>query len=188
MSHNQLSTELDGRCKCHNNPLPLPTVCKYEKSTANLSDVLRMYVITGPAAVSCSMSSLLRRNVSAISRRRSSCASLSSWPATAWSPASRSVSSWEQRKEHMRCRAKAFLLPFVLCYTCISRDWGHFVKWIADKESDRDVVIKGTVSWDRFQKCWRKWADLVLNKGRGWFLNFSEAPLIFSWNKTPVSR
>ncbi len=40
--------------------------------------------------------------------------------------------------------------------------------------------FKGTVSWDRFQKCWRKWTDLGLNKGCGWFLNFSETPLIWS--------
>jgi hypothetical protein len=48
--------------------------------------------------------------------------------------------------------------------------------------------LKGTVSWDRFQKCWRKWTELGLNKGRGWFLNFLETPLIFNWNKTSVSR
>jgi hypothetical protein len=48
--------------------------------------------------------------------------------------------------------------------------------------------IKGTVSWDRFQKCCRKWTDLGLNKGRGWFFNFSEAALIYSWNKTSVFR
>ncbi len=45
--------------------------------------------------------------------------------------------------------------------------------------------VKGTVLRDRFQKVWRKLTDLGLNKGRGWFLNFSEAPLIFGWN--PVS-
>jgi len=39
--------------------------------------------------------------------------------------------------------------------------------------------FKGTVLRDRFQKCRRKLADLGLNKGRGWFLNISEAPLIF---------
>ncbi len=49
-------------------------------------------------------------------------------------------------------------------------------------------LFKGTVSWDRFHKCWRKWTDLGLNKGRGWFLNFSETPLTFNWNKTSVSR
>jgi hypothetical protein len=48
--------------------------------------------------------------------------------------------------------------------------------------------LKGTVSWDRFQKCWRKVTDLGLNKGRGWFLNFSDSPLIFSWNKTSSFR
>jgi hypothetical protein len=39
--------------------------------------------------------------------------------------------------------------------------------------------IKGTVLRDRFRKCCQKLTDLGLNKGRGWFLNFSEAPLIF---------
>ncbi len=42
--------------------------------------------------------------------------------------------------------------------------------------------FKGTVFRDRFRKCWRKLTDLGLNKGRGWFLNFSEAPPIFGWN------
>ncbi len=45
-------------------------------------------------------------------------------------------------------------------------------------------LFKWTVLRDRFQKCWRKLTDLGLNKGRGWFLNFSKVPLIFSWNKT----
>ncbi len=35
------------------------------------------------------------------------------------------------------------------------------------------LFLKWTVSWDRFQKCCRKWTDLGLNKGHGWFLNFS---------------
>ncbi len=39
-------------------------------------------------------------------------------------------------------------------------------------------TLKGTVLRDRFRKCWRKLIDLGLNKGRGWFLNFSEAHLI----------
>jgi hypothetical protein len=52
---------------------------------------------------------------------------------------------------------------------------------------EKSRFFKGTVSWDRFQKCWRKWTDLGLIKGRSWFLNFSEAPLIFNWNKTSVS-
>ncbi len=46
------------------------------------------------------------------------------------------------------------------------------------------LVLKGTVLRDRFRKRWRKLTDLGLNKGRGWFLNFSEAPLIFGWNET----
>ncbi len=40
------------------------------------------------------------------------------------------------------------------------------------------VQFKGTVFRDRFWKCWHKLTDLGLNKGRVWFLNFSEAPLI----------
>ncbi len=50
------------------------------------------------------------------------------------------------------------------------------------------LIFKGTVLRDRFRKCWRKLTDLGLNKGRGWFLNFSEAPLIFGWNKTSSFR
>jgi hypothetical protein len=41
------------------------------------------------------------------------------------------------------------------------------------------LIFKGTVLRDRFRKCCQKLTDLGLNKGRGWFLNFSEAPLIF---------
>ncbi len=52
----------------------------------------------------------------------------------------------------------------------------------------RFATLKGTVLRDRFRKCWRKLTDLGLNKGRGWFLNFSEAPLIFGWNKTSSFR
>jgi hypothetical protein len=48
--------------------------------------------------------------------------------------------------------------------------------------------LKGTVLRDRFRKCWRILIDLGLNKGRGWVLNFSEAPLIFNWNKTSSFR
>jgi hypothetical protein len=48
--------------------------------------------------------------------------------------------------------------------------------------------LKGTVAWDRFRQYCQKLTDVGLNKGRGWFLNFSEAPLIFSWNKTSSLR
>jgi hypothetical protein len=41
-------------------------------------------------------------------------------------------------------------------------------------------LVKGTVIRDRFRKCGRKLTYLGLNKGRVWFLNFSEAPLIFN--------
>ena len=49
-------------------------------------------------------------------------------------------------------------------------------------------AFKGTVLRDRFQKCLRKLTDLGLNKGRGWFLNFSEVPLMFNRNKTSFFR
>ncbi len=39
-------------------------------------------------------------------------------------------------------------------------------------------AFKGTVSWDRFQKFWRKFKELDLTKGRDWCLNFLEAPMI----------
>ncbi len=35
----------------------------------------------------------------------------------------------------------------------------------------KSMVLKGTVSWDRFQKFWLKFTELDLTKGRGWFLN-----------------
>ncbi len=31
------------------------------------------------------------------------------------------------------------------------------------------LLFKGTVSWDRFQKCWQKFTELGLSKGRGGF-------------------
>ncbi len=36
----------------------------------------------------------------------------------------------------------------------------------------RVQYIKGTVSWDRFQKYWQKFTELGLTKGHGWFLTF----------------
>ncbi len=39
-------------------------------------------------------------------------------------------------------------------------------------------AFKGTVAWDGFPQCWWKLTDPGLIKCRGWFLNFSEAPLI----------
>jgi hypothetical protein len=46
------------------------------------------------------------------------------------------------------------------------------------------LQIKGTVSWDRFQKCWQKFTELGLTKERGWFLNFCRGSNDF---KTPKS-
>jgi hypothetical protein len=51
-----------------------------------------------------------------------------------------------------------------------------------------ETAFKGTVAWDRFRQYCQNLTDVGLNKGRGWFLNFSEAPLIFSWNKTSSLR
>ena len=48
----------------------------------------------------------------------------------------------------------------------------------------QEMSLKGNVSWDRFQKCGKKFTELGLNTGRGWCLNFSEAPLIFYWHIT----
>ncbi len=50
------------------------------------------------------------------------------------------------------------------------------------------LKLKRTVLRDRFRKCWVKLTDLGLDKGRGWFLNFSEAPLIFNRFKTSFFR
>ncbi len=44
-------------------------------------------------------------------------------------------------------------------------------------------LFKGTVSWDRFQNFWQKFTELGLTKGRGWFLNFLEAPVILKRKK-----
>jgi hypothetical protein len=43
--------------------------------------------------------------------------------------------------------------------------------------------LKGTVSRDRFQKCWQKFTELGLTKERSWFLNFLGAPMILKRKK-----
>ncbi len=75
----------------------------------------------------------------------------------------------------------SFLIIFFLALICTCPSV-FLMRWLFIS------LFKGTVSWDRFQKCWWKWTDLGLFKGRGWFFNFSEAPLIFCWKKTSVSR
>ncbi len=68
-------------------------------------------------------------------------------------------------------------------------DWSMFsIELTSHWLQGKCARLKGTVLWDRFRKCWRKLKDLGLNKGRGWFLNFSEAPLFFGWNKTSSFR
>ncbi len=52
---------------------------------------------------------------------------------------------------------------------CFPYEWLH--NW------NHLLLFKGTVLRDRLRKSWRKLTDLGLNKGHGWFLNFSEAPL-----------
>jgi len=76
-----------------------------------------------------------------------------------------------------------------------ARKWASFAltgfwceAWLQRYKSSKISDFKGTVLRDRFQKCRQKLIDLGLNKGCGWFLNFSEAPLIFFWNKTPSFR
>ncbi len=41
-----------------------------------------------------------------------------------------------------------------------------------------NLDLKGTVSWDGFQKFLPKFKELGLTKGRDWCLNFLEAPMI----------
>jgi hypothetical protein len=80
--------------------------------------------------------------------------------------------------------------------TCCTMDAGARggISWSGSGKMEKSLVIvskgnlKGTVAWDRFRQCWRKLTDVGLNKGRGWFFNFSEAPLIFSWNYTSSFR
>ncbi len=47
-------------------------------------------------------------------------------------------------------------------------------------------TLKG-LSHEIVSKMLTKMTDFGLNEGRGWFLNFSEAPLIFSWIKHLLS-
>ncbi len=65
-----------------------------------------------------------------------------------------------------------------------SHSWGETDMVQTYKIVTGKDILKGAVLRDRFRKCWRKLTNLGLNKGRSWFLNFSEAPLIFGWNKT----
>ncbi len=39
-------------------------------------------------------------------------------------------------------------------------------------------LLKGTVTWDRFQKFWQKFTEFCLTKGRSLFLNFLRASMI----------
>jgi hypothetical protein len=99
----------------------------------------------------------------------------------------------------MKSREEALVWDDLKLYLCISSNLFFFhtenVYWSGNKYafiyffiyffmSSALEVFKGTVLRDRFRKCWRKWTDLGPNKGRVWFLNFLEAPLIFNWNKT----
>jgi hypothetical protein len=65
----------------------------------------------------------------------------------------------------------------VICSICNFSDYSEVCELLSSWYSQR---LKGTVLRDRFRKCRRKLPDLGLNKGGGWFLNFSDAPLIFS--------
>ena len=50
------------------------------------------------------------------------------------------------------------------------------------------LYFKGTVSWNRFRKCWQKFTELGLTKGRGWFLNFLEGSNDFKMLKVYFLR
>ncbi len=49
--------------------------------------------------------------------------------------------------------------------------WEYTVGWLLSTQKYNS--IKETVLQDRFRKCWLKFTDLGLKKGRGWFFNFS---------------
>ncbi len=52
----------------------------------------------------------------------------------------------------------------------------------------QEAYFKGTVSWDRFQKLWKKFTELGLTKGRGWFLNFLGGSNDFKTQKVYLLR
>ncbi len=68
--------------------------------------------------------------------------------------------------------------------------YSNFFKFIIELQHFKRLnqAFKGTVAWDRFRQYCQKFTDVGLNEGRGWFLNFLEAPMIFSWNKTSSLR
>ncbi len=49
------------------------------------------------------------------------------------------------------------------------------------------IDLKGLSYEIDFENVDENWQILAF-KGRGWFLNFSEAPLTFNWNKTSSFR
>ncbi len=53
---------------------------------------------------------------------------------------------------------------------------------------DFSSVLKGTVSWDRFQKFWQKVTQLGLTKSRGWFFNFFGSSNDFTVQKVYLLR
>ncbi len=67
----------------------------------------------------------------------------------------------ERHKSMASCRAKSQGSP----YQYLKRWW----------------LLLLTSPADRMGYCGGAWIDIGLNKGRGWFLNFLGAPLIFHW-------
>ncbi len=78
----------------------------------------------------------------------------------------------------------AFFILFPPEKGCRKNSFFHFLKASTLSMPIHRGIFKGTVAWDGFPQCWQKLTDPGLIKCRGWFLNFSEAPLILRWNKT----
>ncbi len=62
------------------------------------------------------------------------------------------------------------------------------IEGLSAKSISMDSSFKGTVSWDRFQKCWQKFTELDLTKGHGWFSNFLEGSNDFKMLKVYFLR
>ncbi len=61
-------------------------------------------------------------------------------------------------------------------------------RWITDHSRSQTRDVKGAVSWDRFQKLKKKFTELGLTQGRGWFLKFLGSSDDFIMQKVYVLR
>ncbi len=89
------------------------------------------------------------------------------------------------------------LLSYAAEESATRKHWpmsGRIGKKFGWLKKNTSLVKKSYLQWlkglscDRFQKFWQKFSEIGLIKGRGWLLNFSEAPLIFSWQLKRLSR